>query len=67
LVVKANTMEKKKIKNKAIKKEKVDLSSLPAQVEIIALKDKHLVEGAVYLVTKESAIILINKGAAKLK
>ena len=67
MVVKANTMEKKKIKNKAIKKEKVDLSKLPAQVEIIALKDKHLVEGAVYLVTKESAIILINKGAAKLK
>jgi len=66
-VVKANTMEKKKIKNKAIKKEKVDLSKLPAQVEIIALKDKHLVEGMVYLVTKESAIILINKGAAKLK
>ena len=60
-------MEKKKLKNKAIKKETVDLSKLPAQVEIIALKDKHLTEGAVYLVTRDSAIILINKGSAKLK
>ena len=60
-------MEKKKIKNKAVKKEKIDFSKLPAQVEIIALKDRHLVEGAVYLVTKESAIILIEKGSAKLK
>ena len=60
-------MEKKKLKNKAIKKETIDLSSLPAQVDIIALKDKHLKEGAAYNVTKETAIILINKGAAKLK
>ena len=60
-------MEKKKLKNKAIKKEIVDLSKLPVQVEIIALKDKHLTEGKVYPVTKETAILLINKGAAKLK
>lgn len=60
-------MEKKKIKNKAIKKEKVDLSSLPAKVDIIALKDKHLTEGSIYNVTKESAILLIEKGSAKLK
>jgi hypothetical protein len=60
-------MEKKKLKNKAVKKEKVDLSSLPAQVEILALQSKHLTKGAIYRVTKESAIILINKGDAKLK
>ncbi len=67
MVVKANTMEKKKIKNKAIKKEKVDLSSLPAQVDIIALESRHLTKGAIYRVTKDTAIILINKGDAKLK
>ena len=60
-------MEKKKIKNKAVKKEKVDLSKLPSMVDIIALEDKHLEKDATYNVTKEMAIILIEKGAAKLK
>jgi|TARA_R110001632_G_C11291678_1_gene412908 hypothetical protein len=60
-------MEKKVIKNKAIKKVKVDLTNLADQVDIIALKDKHLKEGATYNVTKATAILLINKGAAKLK
>jgi len=60
-------MEKKKLKNKAVKKEAIDLNSLPNKVDIIALKDKHLKAGATYNVTKETAILLINKGAAKLK
>jgi hypothetical protein len=60
-------MEKKKLKNKAVKKETIDLSSLPSQVDIIALKDKHMKQGGTYNVTKETAILLINKGAAKLK
>jgi len=60
-------MENKKLKNKVIKKVEVDLSKLDAQVYIVALKDKHLEEGATYLVTRETATILINKGSAKLK
>lgn len=60
-------MEKKVIKNKAIKKETIDLSKLPSQVDIIALDGKHMKKGAAYNVTKETAILLINKGTAKLK
>tara|TARA_R110001599_G_C11803306_1_gene615125 strand:+ start:303 stop:521 length:219 start_codon:yes stop_codon:yes gene_type:complete len=72
-------MEKKKIKNKAIKKEKTSnvleasmdqinkYDHLPSNVEVIALKGKHLKEGVTYPVTKETAILLINKGFAKLK
>ena len=60
-------MEKKKLKNKAVKKVKVDLTNLADQVDIVALKDKHMKEGKTYNVTKETAILLINKGVAKLK
>jgi len=64
-------MEKKEIKNKEVKKKpakkKVDLSKLADKVDIIALDGKHLQKGRGYNVTKEMAIILINKGAAKLK
>ena len=59
-------MEKKVIKTKPAKK-KVDLSKLADRVDIIALENKHLQKGREYNVTKEMAIILINKGAAKLK
>jgi len=55
-------MEDKKIKNK-----KVDLSKLPNIVEIVGLEARHLKKGAEYTVTKDCAIILINKGVAKLK
>jgi hypothetical protein len=70
-------MEKKEIKNKkqtpktetkAPKKEsKVDFSKLGDKVDIIATGDKNMKKGQEYNVTKEMAIILINKGAAKLK
>jgi len=66
-VVKANTMEKKVIKNKAVKKKKPDFSKLGENVDIIALKSKHLKENKEYNVSKDMAIVLINKGAAKLK
>ena len=59
-------MEKKVIKTKPAKK-KVDLSKLADRVDIIALDSKHMVKDKEYNVTKEMAIILINKGAAKLK
>ena len=59
-------MEKKVIKTKPAKK-KVDLSKLPKIVEIVGLDSKHLSKGKSYTVKKEMAIILINKGAAKLK
>tara|TARA_R110001592_G_scaffold76159_1_gene230058 strand:- start:1013 stop:1192 length:180 start_codon:yes stop_codon:yes gene_type:complete len=59
-------MEKKVIKTKPAKK-KVDLSKLPSRVDIIALDSKHLKKDKEYNVAKETAIILINKGAAKLK
>lgn len=49
------------------KTKKVDLKKLPKVVTIVALKNKYLVEGKEYKVTKETAIILINKKAAKLK
>lgn len=67
-------MEKKKIQNKAVKKEttekkvtekkstKLDESKLKDKNDIVLSKD-----GKTYSVTKEMAIILINKGAAKLK
>ncbi len=62
-------MEKNKLQNKSKKKtsKKVDLSKLGDMVDIVALKDKHMKEGSAYNVTKEMAIILINKGSAKLK
>jgi hypothetical protein len=64
-------MEKKELKNKELKKKpakkKVDLSKLADKVDIIALDGKHLQKDKEYNVTKEMAIILINKGAAKLK
>ena len=60
-------MEKKEIKNKSIKKKKPDFSKLGDKVDIIALKSKHLVENQQYNVSKEMAIILVNKGVAKLK
>jgi len=71
-------MEKKEIKNKqetpktekkAPKKEKkVDFSKLGDKVEIISTgQSKHMKKGEEYTVTKEVAIILINKGDAKLK
>ena len=64
-------MEKKELNNKAVKKKpvkkKVDLSKLADRVDIIALDGKHMVKGEKYNVTKEMAIALINKGAAKLK
>jgi hypothetical protein len=66
-VVKANIMEKKVIKNKAIKKKKPDFSKLGDRVDVIALESKHLIKNKEYNVTKEAAIILVNKGAAKLK
>ena len=59
-------MEKKKIKNKEVKKE-LDLSKLPKTVDVVGLNSKHLIKGKTYNVHKEMAIILINKGAAKLK
>jgi hypothetical protein len=70
-------MEKKKLKNKAVKKEVENkennyltvkqFNELPSNVEVIGLKCKHLKEGVTYPVTKETAILLINKGFAKLK
>ena len=64
-------MEKKELKNKEVKKKpskkKVDLSKLADRVDIIALDSKHMVKDKEYNVTKEIAIILINKGAVKLK
>tara|TARA_R110002012_G_scaffold319259_1_gene539226 strand:- start:171 stop:353 length:183 start_codon:yes stop_codon:yes gene_type:complete len=60
-------MEKKPIKNKAVKKKKIDFAKLPQVVDIIALESKFMVKNQVYRVTKQSAEILINKGAAKLK
>ena len=64
-------MEKNELKNKEVKKKpvkkKVDLSKLADRVDIIALDGKHMVKGEKYNVTKEMAIALINKGAAKLK
>ena len=59
-------MEKKVIKTKPAKK-KVDLSKLPSKVDIVALDGKHMVKGREYNVTKETAILLIKKGFAKLK
>ena len=59
-------MKNKEVKKKPAKK-KVDLSKLADKVDIIALGGKHLQKGKEYNVTKEMAIILINKGAAKLK
>ena len=64
-------MEKKELKNKEVKKKpskkKVDLSKLTSQVDIVALDGKHMVKGREYNVTKETAILLIKKGFAKLK
>lgn len=64
-------MEKKELKNKEVKKKpakkKVDFSKLADRVDITALDGKHMVKGKDYNVTKEMAIALINKGAAKLK
>tara|TARA_R110002050_G_scaffold162784_2_gene292649 strand:- start:541 stop:723 length:183 start_codon:yes stop_codon:yes gene_type:complete len=60
-------MEKKTIKNKAVKKKKIDFAKLPQVVDIIALESKFMLKNRVYRVTKQSAEILINKGAAKLK
>lgn len=65
MVVKANIMEKKKIKNKSLKK--VDLTKLADKVDIIILSDKFNGKGTEHNVTKDMAIVLINKGAAKLK
>jgi hypothetical protein len=68
LVVKANNiMEKKAIKNKAVKKEKIENKDLPENVEVIGMKGNTLKEGQVYPVTRATAILLINKGFAKLK
>lgn len=66
-------MKKEKVSNKAEKKavdnkaEALDISTLPAEVTIIATSDKHLIMGREYVVTKEMAKLLIEKGAAKLK
>jgi hypothetical protein len=64
-------MENKELKNKEAKKKpsqkKVDLSKLSDRVDIIALDSKHMAKGKEHNVTKDMAIVLINKGAAKLK
>ena len=60
-------MEKKKLKNKAVKKETIDFSSLPENVEVVGMKGNTLKEGVTYPVTKATAILLVNKGFAKLK
>tara|TARA_R110000744_G_scaffold148351_2_gene261396 strand:- start:11613 stop:11831 length:219 start_codon:yes stop_codon:yes gene_type:complete len=72
-------MEKKKLKNKAVKKEKTSnvleavidqinkYDHLPSNVEVVGMKGNTLKEDQVYPVTKETAILLINKGFAKLK
>jgi hypothetical protein len=54
-------------KNKSKKISKKQAEEMEDQVDIVALKDKHMKEGKTYSVTKETAILLINKGAAKLK
>lgn len=65
-------MEKKKIQNKKAKPgaKKVEIKK-PTKLDESKLKDRNditlLKDGKTYSVTKEMAIILINKGAAKLK
>ena len=74
-MAKKNTIKKGVIKSKTEKAviatskkvSKVDLTNLPDMVDIIGLKDKHLIEGATYNVTREKAIILVSYGRAKLK
>jgi len=60
-------MKKNDLENKAVKQKakKVDLSKLADKVNVIITKGND--KGQEYNVTKEMAIILINKGAAKLK
>ena len=48
-------MEKKTIKNKAVKKKKIDFAKLPQVVDIIALESKFMLKNRVYRVTKQSA------------
>jgi len=67
--------QKNELKNKASKPKTIknvsktietDFDSLPSKVNIKALKSKHLVQGKVYEVTKETAKLLIEKGNAEL-
>ena len=62
-----NKSEKVTIENKVEKPASIDWSSLPSEVCIIGLKGKHLAEGQEYKTSKETAQILVEKGAAKLK
>jgi len=60
-------MKKNDLENKAVKQKakKVDLSKLADKVDVILTKGHD--KDSSHNVTKEMAIILINKGAAKLK
>jgi hypothetical protein len=59
-----NKTEKKVVAEKA---PSIDWDSLPATVEVIAFKHKHLEEGKVYSITKAQAKILVEVKAVKLK
>ena len=66
----SNKAEKSKVENKVDKKAEavtLDISKLPVEVVIIATSDKHLIMGNEYVVNREMAKLLVEKGAAKLK
>ena len=63
--------EKRKIANKAQKvkpvKKDIDWNSLPELVIVIGEDNKHLEKGKEYRISKYTAKVLVDKGAAKLK
>lgn len=66
-----NELKNKAVKPKTTKKEVVKVKtiswdSMPAKVEILGVNSKHLVKGTKYKVTKETAKLLVEKGAAEL-
>ena len=56
----------KRTSNKEMKPQ-IDWVKLPKSVTIIGLGGRHLVQGKEYIVSKETAQILIDKGVATLK
>lgn len=65
--------EKKKIQNKAVKKETVKNKAIhwegmPDKFDVVGTgKGKHMKEGVVYSCYKDSAKLLVEKGYAKIK
>ena len=63
----SNKGEKKPTASKAKKPKRINYSELSDMVDIVAIDGRHMEIGKAYTVTKDTAIILIEKGAAELK